>query len=52
MGPFSKCGRDYFSVNFVHHHDETLHQQIDSMFRSDFNKSIISSEVAKILLSL
>ena len=46
MGPLSKCGRDCFSVNFVHHHEKTLHQQMESMFRSDFNKSIISSEVA------
>lgn len=46
MGPLSSCDRDCFSVNVVRHDDETLHQQMESMFRSGFNESMISSKVA------
>ena len=46
MGPLSSCDRDSFGVNFVRYDDETLHQQMESMFRSDFNEPMISSKVA------
>ena len=46
MGPLNSCDRCCFSVNFVRHDDETLHQQMESLFRSDFNESMISSKVA------
>ena len=46
MGPLNSCDRDCFSVNFVHHDDKTLHQQMESMFRSDFNEPMMSSKVA------
>ena len=46
MGPLNSCDRYCFSVNFVRHDDETLHQQMESLFRSDFNESLISSKVA------
>ena len=46
MGPLSSCDRDCFSVNFVRSDDEMLHQQMESMFRSDFNEPMISSKVA------
>ena len=46
MAPLSSCERDSFSVNFVHYDDETLHQQMESLFRSDFNEPMISSKVA------
>lgn len=31
---------------FVRYEDETLYQQMESMFRSDFNEPMISSKVA------
>ena len=46
MGPLNSCDRDCFSVNFVRHDDETLHRQMESMFRSDFNEPMISSKAA------
>lgn len=46
MGQLNSCVRDCFSVNFVRLDNETLHQQMESMFRSDFNKRLISSNVA------
>ena len=46
MGPLSSCERDSFSANFVRYDHQTLHQQMESMFRSDFNKPMISSKVA------
>ena len=46
MGPLNSCDRDCFSVNFVRHGDETLHRQMESMFRSDFNEPMMSSKVA------
>ena len=46
MGPFDLCVRDCFNVNFVRFDDETLHQQIENIFRSDFNEPMISSKVA------
>ena len=46
MGTLSSCDRDSFWENFVHFHDETLHQQMESMFRSDFNEPMISSKFA------
>ena len=46
MGPLSLCDRDCFSVNFVCHDDETLHQQMEHMVRSDFNESMTSSKFA------
>jgi len=46
MGPLNSCERDCISVNFVHHDDKTLHQQMESMFRSDFNEPMISSKAA------
>ena len=46
MGPLNLCVRDCFNVNFVRFDDETLHQQIESIFRSDFNEPMISSKVA------
>ena len=46
MGPLNSCDRDCFSVNFVCHDDGTLHRQMESMFRSDFNEPMISSKAA------
>ena len=34
------------SLNFVRNDDETLHRQMKSMFRSDFNEPMISSKAA------
>ena len=33
-------------MNFVSHDEETLHRQMKSMFRSDFNEPMMSSKVA------
>ena len=46
MGPLNSCDRDCFSANFVRHDDKTLHRQMESMFRSDFNEPMISSKAA------
>jgi len=46
MGPLNSCDRDCFSVNFVRYDDKTLHQQMESIFRSDFDKPMLSSKVA------
>ena len=46
MRPLNLCDRDCFSVNFVHYDDKMLHQQMESKFRRDFNKPMISSKVA------
>ena len=46
MGPLNSCDRDCFSVNFVRYDDETLHRQMESMFRSDSNEPMITSKVA------
>ena len=46
MGPLNSCDKGCFSVNFVCYDDKTLHQQMESMFRSDFNEPMISSKVA------
>jgi len=46
MGPFNSCDRDCFGANFVRSDDETLLQQMESMFRSNLNEAMISSKVA------
>ena len=46
MGPLGSCDSDCFSVNFVRHDDEMLHQQMERMLRSDFNEPMVSSKVA------
>jgi len=53
MGPFNSCDRYCFGanfvrsdVNFVRSDDETLLQQMESMFRSNLNEAMISSKVA------
>lgn len=46
MGPLNLCERNSFSVNFVRYDDETLHREMESMFRNDFNESMITSKVA------
>ncbi|RMX57947.1 hypothetical protein pdam_00022166 [Pocillopora damicornis] len=46
IGQLHSCIRDCYSVNFVYFDDETLHQQMESMFKSDFHKPMISSKVA------
>lgn len=46
MGRLVSCDSDCFSVNFVRHDDEMLHQQMERMFRSDFNEPMVSSKVA------
>ena len=46
IGQLHSCIRDCYSVNFVCFDDETLHQQMESMFKSDFHKPMISSKVA------
>lgn len=45
MGPLNLFERDSFSVNFVRYDDKTLHQQVKSTFRSDFDKPMTNSKV-------
>ena len=46
MGPFNSCANNCFSVNFVRHDDAMLHQQMERMFRNDFNEPMVASKTA------
>ena len=46
MGPSNLCERNSFSVNFVRCDNETLHRQMETMFKSDFNEPMMSTKVA------
>ena len=46
MGPLNSCERSCSSVNFVRYDDEMLHQQMERMFRNDFNEPMVDSTIA------
>ena len=46
MGPLNSCANNCFSVNFVRHDDAILHQQMERMFRNDFNEPMVASKTA------
>ena len=46
MGPLNSCANNCFSVNFVRHDDAVLHQQMERMFRNDFNEPMVASKTA------
>lgn len=46
MGPLNSGERRCSSVNFVRYDDEMLHQQIERMFRNDFNEPMVDSTIA------
>lgn len=46
MGPLNSGERSCSSVNFVCYDDEMLHQQMERMFRNDFNEPMVDSTIA------
>ena len=46
MGPLNSCANNCFSVNFVRYDDAVLHQQMERMFRNDFNEPMVASKTA------
>lgn len=46
MGPLNSGERSCSSVNFVRYDDEMLHQQMERMFRNDFNEPMVDSTIA------
>lgn len=46
MGPLNSGERSCSSVNFVRYNDEMLHQQMEWMFRNDFNEPMVDSTIA------
>ena len=46
MGPLNSCANNCFSVNFARHDDAVLHQQMERMFRNDFNEPLVASKTA------
>lgn len=46
MGPLNSDERSCSSVNFFCYDDEMLHQQMERMFRNDFNEPMVDSTIA------
>ena len=46
IGPIGTTESDKFHVNFLHQDDEALHQQVEKMFKSDFNEPMLDSQTS------
>ena len=46
MGPLNSYANNCFSVNFVRYDDQVLHQQMERMFKNDFNEPMVASRTA------